>query len=41
LQHHQSMLEGVFNSSDLAYYLILIATFLGLTIRQLDRERLL
>jgi len=41
LQHHQSMLEGVFNSADLAYYLILIVTFLGLTIRQLDRERLL
>jgi ABC-2 type transport system permease protein len=41
LQHHRSMLEGVFNSADLAYYLILIATFLGLTIRQLDRERLL
>ena len=41
VQHHQSMLEGVFNSSDLAYYLILIVTFLGLTIRQLDRERLL
>ena len=41
LQHHQSMLEGVFDSGDLAYYLILIVTFLGLTIRQLDRERLL
>ena len=41
VQHHQGMLEGVFNSSDLAYYLILIVTFLGLTIRQLDRERLL
>ncbi len=41
LQHHQSMLEGVFNSSDLAYYLILITGFLVLTIRQLDRERLL
>lgn len=41
LQHHQSMLEGVFDSSDLAYYLILIAAFLVLTIRQLDRERLL
>lgn len=41
LQHHQSMLEGVFNSSDLAYYLILITGFLVLTIRQLDRERFL
>ena len=41
LHHHQSMLEGVFNSSDVAYYLLLIVGFLGLTIRQLDRERLL
>ena len=41
LEHHQSMLEGVFDSSDIAYYLLLIAGFLGLTIRQLDRERLL
>ncbi len=41
LRHHQSMLEGVFNSSDIAYYLLLIVGFLVLTIRQLDRERLL
>ncbi len=41
LQHHQSMLEGVFDTADVAYYLILIVGFLGLTIRQLDRERLL
>jgi len=41
LQHHQSMLEGVFDSGDIAYYLLLISAFLGLTIRQLDRERLL
>ena len=41
LQHHQSMLEGVFDSSDIAYYLLLITGFLGLTIRQLDRKRLL
>jgi ABC-2 type transport system permease protein len=41
LQHHQSMLEGVFDTSDIAYYLILITGFLVLTIRQLDRERLL
>lgn len=39
LQHHQAMLDGVFDSSDIAYYLILIVGFLGLTIRQLDRER--
>ena len=41
LQHHQSMLEGIFKSSDIAYYLLLIVCFLVLTIRQLDRERLL
>ena len=41
LQHHQSMLEGVFESGDIVYYLLLIVGFLGLTIRQLDRERLL
>ena len=41
LQHHQSLLEGLFDSADIAYYLLLITAFLGLTIRQLDRERLL
>ena len=41
LQHHQSMLEGIFDSSDVGYFLILISGFLVLTIRQLDRERLL
>ncbi|RLA12308.1 MAG: ABC transporter permease [Gammaproteobacteria bacterium] len=41
LQHHKSMLRGVFDSSDIAYYLILISAFLILTIRQLDRERIL
>ena len=41
LQHHQSMLGGVFDSGDIAYYLLLITGFLGLTVRQLDRERLL
>jgi len=41
LKHHQAMLEGVFDTGDVAYYLLLIAGFLGLAIRQLDRERLL
>jgi len=41
LKHHQAMLEGVFNTGDVAYYLLLIVGFLGLAIRQLDRERLL
>ena len=35
------MLDGVFDSSDIAYYLLLIGGFLVLTIRQLERERLL
>lgn len=39
LQHHQSMLQGVFDTGDIGYYLLLITGFLGLTIRQLDRER--
>jgi len=41
LQHHQTMLEGIFNSADVAYYFIFITVFLVLTIRQLDQERLL
>lgn len=41
LRHHQSLLEGVFNTADVAYYLLLIVGFLVLTVRQLDRERLL
>ncbi len=41
LRHHQSLLEGVFNTGDVAYYLLLIIAFLVLTVRQLDRERLL
>ena len=40
-RHHESLLEGVFDSADIAYYLLLIIGFLGLTVRQLDRERLL
>jgi len=40
LNHYQSLLQGNVNSSDIAYYLIVIATFLILTIRRLDSERL-
>lgn len=40
LRHYQSLLQGDVNSSDIAYYLILIVTFLVLTIRQLDSQRL-
>jgi len=40
LRHYQSLLQGQVNSSDIAYYLIVISTFLILTIRRLDTERL-
>ncbi len=40
LDHHRRMLEGVFDSSDLAYFLLVMLLFLVLAIRQLDRERL-
>ena len=38
--HFLSFLQGMFDTSDLAYYLLFIATFLVLTIRRLDNERL-
>lgn len=40
LQHHVAMLRGVINSSDVAYFLLFIAGFIGLTIRQMDAQRL-
>jgi ABC-2 type transport system permease protein len=40
LKHHEALLEGVLNSTDIAYYLLIILLFLGLTIRQLDSDRL-
>ncbi|PIE01299.1 MAG: ABC transporter permease [Thiothrix nivea] len=38
--HFLSFLEGVFDSSDLIYYLLFIAGFLLLTIHKLDNDRL-
>lgn len=38
--HYLSFLEGVFDSSDLVYYLLFILVFLALTTRVLDNERL-
>ena len=38
--HFLSFLEGVFDSSDLIYYLLFIGGFLLLTIRKLDNDRL-
>jgi ABC-2 type transport system permease protein len=40
LRHYEAMLKGVFNSSDVAYYALFIATFLTLSIRRLDADRL-
>lgn len=39
IKHQQPMIDGVFNSTDLAYYFILIALFLILNIHQLDNDR--
>ncbi|MCW8888420.1 MAG: ABC transporter permease subunit [Gammaproteobacteria bacterium] len=39
-QHYQSLLRGLFDSSDILYYLLFITTFILLTIRQLDAERI-
>jgi ABC-2 type transport system permease protein len=38
--HFLSFLEGMFDSSDLVYYLLFIVGFLTLTIRKLDNDRL-
>ncbi len=38
--HFLSFLQGLFDSSDVVYYLLFSAAFLILTIRQLDNERL-
>ena len=40
LQHYQPLISGVFKSSDVTYYLLFIITFLGLSIRRLDADRL-
>lgn len=40
LRHYESLLKGVFNSADVAYYLLLIALFVILSIRRLDSYRL-
>lgn len=40
VQHYESLLRGLFNSSDIAYYLLFILTFLVLCIQRLDANRL-
>jgi ABC-2 type transport system permease protein len=38
--HYKPFLEGVFDSADALYHVLLIATFLVLSIRRLDADRL-
>lgn len=40
VSHYTSLLQGSFDSSDVAYYLLFILTFLTLSIRRLDGQRL-
>ncbi|MDH5471364.1 MAG: ABC transporter permease subunit [Gammaproteobacteria bacterium] len=40
IQHNTPMLRGIINSSDLAYFVLFIITFISLSIRQLDSQRL-
>lgn len=39
-RHYESLIRGLFQSSDVVYYLLFIILFLGLSIRRLDNERL-
>jgi ABC-2 type transport system permease protein len=40
LRHYETLLKGLFHSTDVAYYLLIIILFLGLSIRRLDADRL-
>lgn len=40
LKHYDALLAGIFNSVDVIYYLLIIGTFLILTVWRLDAERL-
>ena len=40
LRHYELLLKGLFNSTDIIYYLLVIVLFLGLSIRRLDAQRL-
>lgn len=40
LSHYQPLLRGVFSSTDIIYYLLFIGSFLALSIRRLDADRL-
>ncbi len=38
--HYESLLKGLFNSTDVGYYLLFILTFLVLSVQRLDANRL-
>ena len=40
LGHYQALLRGIFSTTDIIYYLLLIGSFLVLSIRRLDADRL-
>lgn len=40
LRHYEPLLKGLVNSTDVAYYLLLIVLFIGFSIRRLDATRL-
>ena len=40
VSHYLSFLEGVFNTADVAYYILLIGLFLVLSVRRLEGDRL-
>jgi ABC-2 type transport system permease protein len=40
LRHYEPLLRGAFSSADVIYYLLVIVTFLALSIRRLDSYRL-
>jgi ABC-2 type transport system permease protein len=40
LRHYEPLLKGLFSSTDVAYYLLIIVLFLGFSIRRLDATRL-
>lgn len=40
LRHYETLLKGLFHSTDVLYYLLVIVMFLGLSIRRLDADRL-
>lgn len=40
LRHYEPLVQGVFDTSDVVYFLLFIVTFLVLSIRRLDADRL-